>query len=76
MPLLHCEIGDVQNGKKIGISGALLPEKTCHNKRKHVTRPQAPRKREKPEIKHLFVVDKLNQNGDAIEPPIGMTPIL
>ena len=29
MPLLHCGIGEVQNGKNIGISGALLPEKMC-----------------------------------------------
>ena len=28
----------VQNGEKIGISGAFLPEKTCYNKLKHCNR--------------------------------------
>ena len=35
MPLLHCGKGLSKMAKKIGISGALLPEKTCYNKLKH-----------------------------------------
>ena len=51
----------VQNGKKIGISGALLPKQMCYNKLKHCNRPQSPRKREKPVIIQSFSWWQLNQ---------------